>query len=216
MDNFARMFNKSFNDLSFIQNISNTKDKFIFVFDFDLTLTSKSSDGMKKHYSNYIELFDSENKLDKLKFYFNKIINSGNCIYINTRALVSDVFHILENLNIEVGENKTIKEIKGSYKVDQITAPFSRDELDKYNLKDITDDKILWGVKKVIFLNQIKEQENVKISNVFFFDDSVININTSKVNGYTNSFLIGSNDSGLYGLDFLLIKLSQILDILNI
>lgn len=216
MDNFARMFNKSFNDLSFIQNISNTKDKFVFVFDFDMTLTSKSSDGIQKNFSNYIELFDSENKLDKLKFYFNKIKNSGNIIYINTRALVSDVVHILSNVKIEVGENKTIKEIKGSSKIEQINMPFSKDELNKYNLKNISDDNVLWGVKKVIFLNQIKEFENVKISNVFFFDDSVININTSKVNGYTNSFLIGSNDSGLYGLDFLLIKLSQILDILNI
>ena len=42
MDNYRRMFNKSFNDLSFIQNITNTSDKFVFVFDFDLTLTSKS------------------------------------------------------------------------------------------------------------------------------------------------------------------------------
>ena len=80
----------------------------------------------------------------------------------------------------------------------------------------VTDDSVLWGVKKVIYLNQIKDEENVHISNVFFFDDSVININTAKVNGYNNSFLIGSNDSGLYGLDFLLIKLSQILDILKI
>ena len=216
MDNFARMFNKSFNDLSFIQNISNTKDKFVFVFDFDLTLTSQSSDGIKKNYSNYIELFDSENKLDKLKFYFNKIINSGNIIYINTRALVSDVVHILSNVKIEVGENKTIKGIKGSNKIEQINCPFTKAELNQYDLINISDENVLWGVKKVIFLNEIKAQENVKISNVFFFDDSIININTSKVNGYTNSFLIGSNDSGIYGLDFLLIKLSQILDILNI
>jgi hypothetical protein len=68
MDNFSRMFNKSFNDLSFIQNISNTNDKFVFVFDFDMTLTAKSSDGMAKKNSNYIELFDSENKLGKLKY----------------------------------------------------------------------------------------------------------------------------------------------------
>ena len=50
----------------------------------------------------------------------------------------------------------------------------------------------------------------------FFFDDSIININTAKINGYNNSFLIGSNDSGISGLDFLLIKLSQILNILKI
>jgi len=216
MDNFTRMFNRSFNDLSFIQNISNTKDKFVFVFDFDMTLTSKSSDGINKKFSNYIELFDSENKLDKLKFYFNKIIKSGNIIYINTRALVSDIVHILDHVKIEVGENKVIRGIKGSNKIEQINTPFTKDEIEKYNLKNITDENVLWGVKKVIFLNQIKEKENVKISNVFFFDDSIININTSKVNGYTNSFLIGSNDSGLDGLDFLLIKLSQILDILNI
>lgn len=216
MDNYRRMFNKSFNDLSFIQNITNTNDKFVFVFDFDLTLTSKSSDGIVKNFSNYIDLFDSETKLEKLKFYFDKIKKSGNIIYINTRGLVSNVIHILKNVNIEIGENKMIKEIKGSTKIVQIDIPFNKEELEKYNLKTISDTTILWGVKKVIYLNEIKENENVPISNIFFFDDSIININTAKVNGYTNSFLIGSNDSGLFGLDFLLIKLSQILDILNI
>ena len=130
--------------------------------------------------------------------------------------MVSDIVHILNTVQIEVGYNKTIKGIKGSNKIEQINSPFSRDELEKFNLNDINDDNVLWGVKKVIYLNQIKDIEKVNISNIFFFDDSVININTAKVNGYTNSFLIGSNDSGLYGIDFLLIKLSQILDILNI
>jgi hypothetical protein len=216
MDNFSRMFNKSFNDLSFLQNISNTNDKFVFVFDFDMTLTAKSSDGMTKKMSNYIELFDSENKLGKLKYYLEKIFNSGNIIYINTRALSSHVAHILKNVNIEVGDTKLIKSIKGSTRIEQISNPFNASEIYKYNLDGVTDDSVLWGVKKVIYLNQIKDEENVHISNVFFFDDSVININTAKVNGYNNSFLIGSNDSGLYGLDFLLIKLSQILDILKI
>lgn len=216
MDNYRRMFNKSFNDLSFIQNITNTSDKFVFVFDFDLTLTTKSSDGIVKSFSNYIELFDSELKLEKLMFYLQKIKKSGNIIYINTRALVPNIIHILKNVNIEVGENKLIKEIKGSTKIGQIDVPFNNEELNKYNLKTISDNKILWGVKKVIYLNEIKENENIPISNIFFFDDSIININTAKVNGYTNCFLIGSNDSGLFGLDFLLIKLSQILDILHI
>lgn len=216
MDNFSRMFNKSFNDLSFIQNIFNIKDKFVFVFDFDMTLTSKSSDGMAKKFSNYVELFDSENKLGKLKYYLEKIFNSGNIIYINTRALCSHVAYILKNVNIEIGDTKLVKGIKGSNRIEQITRPFNTLELTQYNLSDVTDESVLWGVKKVIYLNQIRDEENVPISNVFFFDDSVININTAKVNGYTNSFLIGSNDSGLYGLDFLLIKLSQILDILKI
>ena len=125
MDNFSRMFNKSFNDLSFLQNISNTNDKFVFVFDFDMTLTAKSSDGMTKKMSNYIELFDSENKLGKLKYYLEKIFNSGNIIYINTRALSSHVAHILKNVNIEVGDTKLIKSIKGSTRIEQITNPFN-------------------------------------------------------------------------------------------
>ncbi len=215
MDN-TRMFNKSFDDLSFIQNMSNDKERYIFVFDFDLTLTSKSSDGITKTKNNYIELFDSKNKIDKLKYYLNKIVESGNLIYVNTRALSSDVAHILKNVNIEVGDDKLVKGIKGSIRKEQILNPFCFAELEKYGLHGVTDGSVLWGVKKVIALNQIKDEENVQISNVFFFDDSVININTAKVNGYVNSFLIGSNDSGLFGLDFLLIKLSQILDILKI
>ena len=60
------------------------------------------------------------------------------------------------------------------------------------------------------------EQEKTKPINILFFDDSVININTAKLNGFSNSFLIGSNDSGLIGLDYLLIKLEQILFLFNI
>lgn len=216
MDNNARMFNKSFNDLSFIQNTNKFKEKYVFVFDFDLTLTSESSDGINKKISNYIELFDSEKKLDKLKFYLDKIVYSGNITYINTRALITDVEHILKNVNIEVGENKLIKAIKGSNKIENITSPFTKQELQHHKLSSISDENILWGIKKVIYLNQIKEIEQVPISNVFFFDDSSININTAKVNGYKNSFLIGSNDSGIFGLDYLLIKLCQIIDILKI
>ncbi len=216
MNNNARMFNKSFNDLSFIQNMSNDKNKYVFVFDFDLTLTTKSSDGITKTYLNYIELFDSKYKIEKLVYYFNKIFQSGSTIYINTRALTTDIANILANVNIEVGENKLVKGIKGSYKIEQITTPFNFIELKKYGLDNVKDETILWAVKKVTYLNQIKDDESVEISNVFFFDDSIINVNTAKVNGYVNSFLIGSNDSGLVGLDYLLIKLNQILDILKI
>ena len=60
-------------------------------------------------------------------------------------------------------------------------------------------------------MNDIILKENVAPSNILFFDDNIININTAKLNGYINSFLIGMNDSGLYGLDYLLIKLEQIL-----
>ena len=53
MDNYSRMFNKSFDDLIFIQNMQKINDKYVFVFDFDLTLTSKSSDGIIKNLSNF-------------------------------------------------------------------------------------------------------------------------------------------------------------------
>ena len=216
MNNYNRMFNKSFDDLSFIKNLSTIKEKYIFVFDFDLTLTSKSSDSINKKKLNYIELFDSEDKLDKLKYFFNKITSNGNYIYINTCALVSDVLHILKTIDINIGTNMLIKEIKGSNNVETINNPFTKTEIEKFNLQNINNNKILWGIKKVIYLNEIKDYEKVPISNIFFFDDSIININTAKINGYNNSFLIGSNDSGIIGLDFLLIKLSQILDLLEI
>ena len=90
------------------------------------------------------------------------------------------------------------------------------DELYKYSLTNISNSKILWGIKKVTFLNIIMEQEKINPINILFFDDSVININTAKLNGFSNSFLIGSNDSGIYGLDYLLIKLEQILQIFHI
>ncbi len=215
MNDSVRMFNKSFNDLHFLQKMTETTTKNVFVFDFDLTLTVKSSDGLAKD-TNFMELFDNEFKLNKLKYYFERIVNKGNVIYINTRALVSDVKHILNKIGLEVGENKLIKEVKGSESVHIISCPFTLREKEEYGLSNISNSKVLWGIKKVTYLNKIIEQENIDQMNLLFFDDSVININTAKLNGYSNSFLIGSNDSGLYGLDYLLIKLEQILEIFEI
>jgi len=215
MNDSFRMFNKSFNDLHFLESMSKDDDKNVFVFDFDLTMTCKSSDGYSKN-SNYIELFDNKEKLDKLKVFFERIVKSGSVIYINTRALISDIKYILSKIGIEIGENKLIKEIKGSETLQVISCPFTLEELEKYDLVNISNSKILWGIKKVTFLNIIMEQEKIKQINILFFDDSVININTAKLNGFSNSFLIGSNDSGLIGLDYLLIKLEQILFLFNI
>jgi hypothetical protein len=210
MNDSFKMFNKSFNDLHFLESMSEDNNKNVFVFDFDLTMTCKSSDGFSKN-TDYIELFDNKEKLDKLKMFFERIVKSGNVIYINTRALISDIKYILTKIGFEIGKNKLIKEIKGSESVQVISSPFTLQELKKYDLMNITNSKILWGIKKVTFLNLIMEQEKIKPINILFFDDSIININTAKLNGFSNSFLIGSNDSGLYGIDYLLIKLEQIL-----
>jgi hypothetical protein len=215
MNDSLRMFNKSFNDLHFLESMSEDNNKNVFVFDFDLTMTIKSSDGYDKN-TNFVELFDNKEKLDKLKSIFNKIVKSGNIIYINTRALISDIKYILIKIGFEIGENKIIKEIKGSESIQIISCPFSLSELEKYGLTNISNSQVLWGIKKVTFLNKIVEQEKTKPFNILFFDDSVININTAKLNGFSNSFLIGSNDSGIYGLDYLLIKLEQILQIFHL
>ena len=215
MNDSFRMFNKSFNDLHFLESMSEENNKNVFVFDFDLTMTCKSSDGYSKN-SDYVELFDNKEKLDKLKIFFERIVKSGNVIYINTRALISDIKYILIKTGFEIGENKLIKEIKGSETIQVISCPFNLEELGKYGLINISNSKILWGIKKVTFLNIIIEQEKIKPIKILFFDDSVININTAKLNGFSNSFLIGSNDSGLIGLDYLLIKLEQILFLFNI
>lgn len=202
-----------FNDL--LQTNFNNNYPFAFVYDFDLTLTLKSADGFK-YDNNFIELFDSENQLERLKDFLYKIKELGNTNYINTRALIKDVNYILNSVGLEIGTHKLIKQIKGSETIENIDNPFTGDELLKYNLNNINNPKILWGVKKVIYLNEISNIENIPKTNVLFFDDSSVNINTAKVNGYVNSYLIGSNDSGLIGLDYLLIKLQQILDIIYI
>jgi hypothetical protein len=212
MSDLSRIFNKSFNDLTFLQNIESTENmnKFVFVFDFDMTLTTISSNGIDIN-SNYTILFGSNEKLLMLKKLFEKITSINNIIYINTRAIVSNINIILKN----VGIDNLVKKIFGSKNVENINNPFTKLELENYNLKNINNSDILWAIKKVIFLNEIKEIENICESNILFFDDIPLNINTAKLNGYINSFLIGSNDSGLYGLDYLLIKLEQIMMILN-
>ena len=177
-----------------------------FVFDFDLTLTNKTSDGIiKQNVNNYIELFDSEDKLNQLKRYLRYIKQKGHNIFINTRALVSDINHIIKNIGID----SMIDKVMGSNKIEHINKPFSQIELKRYGLINITNNEILWAIKKVIFLNEIKDKEK-NFNNILFFDDSIININTAKLNGYENSYLIGSDDSGIFGLDYLLIKLDEI------
>jgi hypothetical protein len=209
------IFNKSFNDLKFLENNIDSNYKIIFVFDFDLTLTLKLTDNIYSNY-NFIELFDSYDKLEKLKNILNKIKNKGNLIYINTRGKINDIEYILNKLDIGVGNDKLIKCIKGSITKHNITNPLTEKEIELYNLKNIDDINILWGVKKVIYLNEICNIENVPINNILFFDDYYVNINIAKLNGYINSYLVGTNDDSIIGLDYLLIKLSQILDTLDI
>ncbi len=231
MNDLNILFNKTLDDSDDLQNLQNiiknqtninqdniNKNKYVFVFDFDLTLTSKSSDGININ-SNYVDLFDSMEKINKLKSLLNIIILNGNINYINTRALISDVKRILISIGINIGNNidnnELFKEIKGSLSVNYINNPFTGEELYTYNLLNIKNSKILWAVKKVIYLNRIAEQEKVPFNNILFFDDSIININVAKINGFENSYLIGSSDSGIFGLDYLLLKLEQILELLN-
>lgn len=208
------IFNKSFNDLSLLTTqISTVKtiNKYIFVFDFDLTMTNISSNNIKIDNANYYNIFDSEEKINNLSLLLTKIYNNNCSIYINTRAVTSHVKYILNKVNFNIS---LIKDIKGSYHDDMINNPLSYAELEKYNLTDNIQSNVLWALKKVIYLNEIKDNEDVPYEKILFFDDSKININTAKINGYINSFLIGSNDSGLVGLDYLLIKLDQIINIL--
>jgi hypothetical protein len=207
--------NKSYNDLQNLQNMQ-SKNYYVFVFDFDMTLTLQSSDGMDKEacYTQYIKLFESDQKLFRLKEYFEQIVYMGFPIYINTRALSSDIIHIMEKVGINIGKPMLIKDVMGSNTTEQINIPFSDAEKSFYNITSIDNPDILWAIKKVIYLNKIREIENTNYNNILFFDDSEININMAKLNGYVNSFIIGANDSGLYGLDYLLIKLNQILDLI--
>lgn len=195
---------------------SDINNKIIFVFDFDLTLTFKN-DRITNYIpidGNYIDLFESEDKLNDMKETFERIKRMDYNIYINTRGLVRDIIHILKNVGINIGTCNLIKDVKGSETLEHINRPFGFLELKKYGLEQIKDTNILWAVKKVIYLNTIRENENVDYNNILFFDDLHYNIDIAKLNGYTNSFLVG-NDSGLIGLDYLLIKLKEILELLD-
>lgn len=178
-------------------------------------MTIKNS-GEYRVETGYYDLFGSEEKLEKLKKKLNSLKSSGHVIYINTRAYAEYVRRILKNVNILVGDECLIKCVYGSQTVEEIQKPFTLTELNEYGLLGIENTYVLWSVKKVTFLNLISTIESIPKSNILFFDDLSVNVNTAKMNGYKNSFLIGSDDSGLYGLDFLLIKLDQIIDLFKI
>ena len=86
---------------------SDINKKFIFVFDFDLTLTFKN-DRITNYIpidGNYIELFESEDKLNDMIETFERIKRMDYTIYINTRGLVQDIIYILKNVGFYLVKN---------------------------------------------------------------------------------------------------------------
>lgn len=211
-ENHLRKFNKSFNDLTFLMENINDNNKYIFVFDFDLTMTMRSSNNINININSrddVIGLFDNEDKIKLLLRILEKIKSKGYTIYLNTSAFVPQVIKILNIININIGINELIKDIIGTER------PFTNYFLKEHNLENIDNTKILLALKKVFNLNEIIDRETVNKNRILFFDDSTINITIAKLNGYDNCFLI-DNNSGIYGLDYLLIKLEQIIELLVI
>lgn len=136
-------------------------------FDFDLTLTSIHTGGHPDLEKMY---FDDINEIKNLLDFF----SSKYKIYIITRGMEDKVKRYLEKYKLM----DYFQDIYGANE----DKPIERDDWDKI---------------KVEYLDFIVMKENIKKNNIFFFDDTEINVLTAINSGYTNSFQVKLNDRWL-------------------
>jgi len=175
---------------------------YVFVFDFDQTLIMGHTGGQPTTDYDYdTDDYMIKNLCDVLKLLFKRNIP----VYINTRGVVQDVKNYLKYRFHKVGENfdTLIKGIFGAENEEAIGNPYSN-TLEFWHAESIISSKFVnaqlkdastrvWAYEKIVYLNKIKEKEQVAKECIYFFDDTDINIQYAKLSGYTNSFIIDTN-----------------------
>lgn len=177
---------------------------YTFVFDFDQTLIMGHSDGIPNLSYNYDT--DDCMILELIKM-FKALKKKNISIYINTRGIAKDVERYLKHRFEQLGENSDnyITDVMGAVFRNEISNGIFDDEeflqidaivenkLKEHGLKDeqLKDSSSrVWALQKSAFLDHICELEKVAKENVYFFDDTAINIVFAKSCGFINSFVI--------------------------
>lgn len=167
-------------------NDYNHKEK-IFIYDFDLTLTTIHSNGQPiNSYKGY--KFINEHQEKRIIDAFDKIKNNNNNkIIILSRGLEEQ---IIEYLNIYHPKIlMRINEIIGAKNIDEIIFD--------------SNGTILWAEKKTKILEEIMEKENIVKNNIYFFDDTYMNIQKALENNF-NAFFVKDPNRVFDNLDLYL------------
>jgi FMN phosphatase YigB (HAD superfamily) len=169
----------------------------VFVFDFDQTLIMGHSFGQPD--VSEIHLFGNTDHVNKLNEMLQNLFNKNIPVYVNTRGEASFIKKFLD-YHTNPG---LIKDVYGATSPEAIADPFLDEKLfyetdkkvcellKKLNVTDLKDSSSrVWSFQKVCYLDKICKKENVPKENVYFFDDTLINILYARENGYKNSFRI--------------------------
>jgi len=154
----------------------------VFVFDLDNTITIEHTGGVYDSEDNNYETYINKNMISNVTNLFACIKKNGDKIYINSRGLLVSVYDICCDIGIDTY-------IDGYY--------CAHDYRSFKHIRKFTHSKYSmhceWGKVNTIYLNMIRDSENVDKRNIYFFDDTSQNVNAARNDGFINSFLVNSN-----------------------
>lgn len=149
-----------------IINTQNPVRQYCIVLDFDLTITDIHTSG---HIKNDKFYWNSKQNLDSIINQLTKLKNLNFGIYIVTRNIESNVVNYIKLY----GFGNLIDRVFGAI-----------------NEEHMCEDTYQWAIYKLNYLDEISKLESINKSNIYFFDDTKINIDVAISNGYINSNLI--------------------------
>jgi hypothetical protein len=192
--------------------------KTIFVFDFDLTLTMDHSGGfpfsdqdyMKGQLPNLVKMLETLNELGVIVYINTRGIVGDYPFSVKTylqarlgpkyRTLIRDVYGAVPSEEVDE-DGIPFLEFSPDYDlrgvISRTDSEFRTRYLPNFIGKRITqrtklnpDDDTLWALHKVCILEKIKRDEEVTKNQIYFFDDTKINIEVAKWFGFSHSYCI--------------------------
>jgi len=154
----------------------------ILCFDFDLTLTDINTLGYPKKSEDY---FTSES-LNGINQTFKKISSQNHSIYIVTRGMRQLVTEYISQPKIEFGQY--VKKVYGADESFPVTG------------KDGQSWTSVWSDKKTEILEEIISIHQASRYELYFYDDTPLNIEVAKKNGFKNSY---NNSADEHGADLM-------------
>ena len=152
----------------------------IIILDFDLTMTDIHSKGMPEIRKNYWQADNKTTLQDKLEEIKR---NSIYKLYVVSRGNQTQV-----DSYVRTNFPGLFKGIYGATEINPISDP---------DASAVINEKI-WSLIKINYIYDIMIQNHLlDKNNILFFDDSELNIDTARQNGFTNSFLIKNGSVGL-------------------
>ncbi len=140
--------------------------QYCLVLDFDLTMTDFHTRG-KINFNMFY--WKSKQNLNSLIYLLEKFKNLNYGIYVVTR-------------NIEQNVSKYLKLHGLNSIIDRVCGAINENHMNQGTSQ--------WANIKSDYLNEISRIESIPKSNIYFFDDTELNISTAKSNGFNNSYEI--------------------------